>query len=52
VNPGTFSTLRRVLDPMTWAEIVDFVSLYARENGIARWDDAARQLAAAALESS
>lgn len=52
MRPGTFSTLRTAFAPMTWAEIVEVVSQYAREQGIQRWDDAARELAAAALESS
>ena len=41
---GTFTTLRRELSPMTWTEIVDLVSQYARSQGL-RWDDAARALA-------
>lgn len=47
---GTFTTLRRELAPMDWAEIVELVSTHARAQGI-RWDDAARELAAAAEES-
>lgn len=47
---GTFTTLRRELAPMDWAEIVDLVSNHARTQGI-RWDDAARELAAASEES-
>lgn len=50
-NPGTFSTLRRELAPMGWDEIVEVVSEHARTQGI-RWDDAARQLAAATREES
>jgi hypothetical protein len=46
---GTFTTLRRALAPMTWAEIVTVVTRHAREQGI-RWDDAARNLATAATE--
>jgi hypothetical protein len=46
---GTFTTLRRELDPMTWTEIVDLVSQYARSQGM-RWDDAARELAQDAQE--
>jgi hypothetical protein len=46
---GTFTTLRRELDPMTWTEIVDLVSQYARSHGL-RWDDAARELAQDAQE--
>lgn len=41
---GTFTTLRRELAPMDWAEIVELVSQYARSHGM-RWDDAARELA-------
>lgn len=41
---GTFTTLRRELAPLTWAEIVAVVSDYARARRI-RWDDAARELA-------
>lgn len=44
MNRGTFTTLRVALDPMTWSEIVDLVSQYARSQGL-RWDDAARELA-------
>lgn len=51
MNPGTFTTLRRELAPMDWSEIVDLVSDHARSQGI-RWDDAARQLAAATREES
>lgn len=51
MNPGTFTTLRRELAPMEWAEIVELVSDHARAQGM-RWDDAARQLAAAAREES
>lgn len=47
---GTFTTLRRELAPLTWSEIVDVVSQYARERGIRRWDDAARELATAAQD--
>lgn len=47
MNPGTFTTLRRELQPMDWSQIVDLVSHYAREHGL-RWDDAARSLASAA----
>jgi hypothetical protein len=46
---GTFTTLRRELAPMTWTEIVDLVSQYARSQGL-RWDDAARELADDARE--
>ena len=49
MNPGTFTTLRRELAPLTWSEIVAIVSDHAREQGM-RWDDAARQLAAAARD--
>lgn len=49
MNPGTFTTLRRELAPMEWAEIVELVSDHARSQGM-RWDDAARELAAAARE--
>ena len=48
---GTFTTLRRELAPMDWAEIVDLVSQYARSRGM-RWDDAARELAADAREQA
>lgn len=51
IGAGTFTTLRRELAPMTWTEIVDMVSQHARSQGI-RWDDAARELAAAAREPS
>lgn len=44
MNPGTFTTLRRELAPLTWSEIVAVVSDYARERRM-RWDDAARELA-------
>ena len=33
---GTFTTLRRELAPMEWAEIVDLVSNYARAQGLRR----------------
>lgn len=46
---GTFTTLRAELAPLDWAEIVETVSQYARTQGL-RWDDAARELAAAATE--
>lgn len=46
---GTFTTLRAELAPLDWAEIVETVSHYARTQGL-RWDDAARELAAAATE--
>lgn len=46
---GTFTTLRRELAPMDWAEIVELVSQYARSQGL-RWDDAARELAQDARE--
>lgn len=49
MNPGTFTTLRRELAPLTWSEIVGVVSDYARERRM-RWDDAARELARAASE--
>lgn len=49
MNPGTFTTLRRELAPLTWSEIVGVVSDYARERRM-RWDDAARDLAHAASE--
>lgn len=49
MNPGTFTTLRRELAPLTWSEIVGVVSDYARERRM-RWDDAARELAHAASE--
>jgi len=48
---GTFTTLRAELPDMDWAQIVDFVSDYARQRGM-RWDDAARELATAAVEAS
>jgi len=47
---GTFVTLRAALDPMPWEEIVELVSEHARTQRI-RWDDAARQLAAASRET-
>lgn len=47
---GPFATLRQELAPMPWSEIVAMVSDHARAQGL-RWDDAARQLAAAARES-
>ena len=47
---GTFTTLRTVLAPMTWAEIVAVISEHARDQGI-RWDDAARNIASAARET-
>jgi hypothetical protein len=47
---GTFTTLRRELAPMKWDEIVDVVSDHARAQGM-RWDDAARELAAAARDA-
>lgn len=50
MSPGTFTTLRAELAPLDWAEIVDVVSQFAREQGIARWDDAARQLAQASRD--
>jgi hypothetical protein len=50
VNPGTFTTLRRELAPLTWSEIVAIVSDHARDQGM-RWDDAARQLATAARDA-
>jgi hypothetical protein len=50
MSAGTFTTLRAELSPLGWSEIVDVVSQYAREQGIARWDDAARQLAQAARD--
>jgi hypothetical protein len=49
---GTFTTLRRGLAPLGWSEIVDVVSQYAREQGISRWDDAARELAQAIREQA
>lgn len=48
---GTFTTLRRELAPMEWAEIVALVSDHARAQGL-RWDDAARDLANAVTEAS
>lgn len=51
MNPGTFTTLRRELAPMNWSQIVDFVSQYARTQGL-RWDDAARELARAARDAA
>lgn len=48
---GTFTTLRRELEPLTWDEIVAVVDQYARDQGI-RWDDAARQLAHSAREAA
>lgn len=48
---GTFTTLRRELAPMDWAEIVELVSNYARSQGL-RWDDAARELAADAATTT
>lgn len=47
---GTFTTLRRELKPMTWAEIVTLISQHARTQGI-RWDDAARELATASTST-
>lgn len=48
-HTGTFTTLHRVLAPLTWGEIVQIVTQYSREHGM-RWDDAARALATAANE--
>lgn len=47
---GTFTTLRRELAPLPWSDIVAMVSDHARAQGL-RWDDAARQLAAAARDA-
>lgn len=48
MTAGTFTTLRRELAPLTWSEIVGVVSDYARDRRL-RWDDAARELAHAAV---
>ena len=50
MSAGTFTTLRRELASLDWAEIVAIVSDHAREQGM-RWDDAARQLATAARDA-
>jgi hypothetical protein len=50
-NTGPFTTLRRELAPLTWAEIVAVVSQHARDQGI-RWDAAARQLATATRDQA